>query len=97
VTNAGGTVIFGEDTAALVSSGSAIATPVFAASLPPAASGPISRLALLPAEPATQAASGAAAGAVPALDIDGRTVIKIGIYAALIAAALSGADSATRH
>lgn len=99
VTNAGGTVIFGADTAAIVSSDSAIARPIFAASLPPAASGPIARLARLPAEPATQAASGAgeAPGARPALGIDARSAIRIGIYAALIGAAIRGTDSAARH
>ncbi len=97
VTNAGGTVVFGENTAAVVTSSSEAATPVFAASLPPAASGPISSLAAAELSTPTAAATGAATGEVPALRIDARTAIKIGVYGALIGAALQGTGSTSHH
>lgn len=101
VTNSVGSVIFGENTAAVVTSDAAIARPVFAAALPPAASGPISSLAQAPAEAVTQAnasrAAGAATGAVRGLSIDGGAAIRIGIYAALVSAALRGSGATTHH
>ena len=102
VTNFGGTVVFGADTAAVVTSASAIAQPVFVTRLPATASGPFSTLAAVPTGmPVMQAdvsgVAGAATRAAPAPRIDVRSAIKLGIYAALIGAALSGGSSATTH
>jgi hypothetical protein len=63
-TNAGGTVVFGTNSAARVTSASAVAQPVFIAALPPAASRPFSSLAAAPARaPAVQAAAPSTTGA----------------------------------
>lgn len=102
VTNSGGSVIVGENTTAMVASDSAIARPIFGANLPPAAGGPFSSLSVVPTEVAvTQAAASAAAGAAtgtaPAPRIDVREAIHLGIYAALIGAALSGSSGTTHH
>ena len=102
VTNLGGTVVFGADTAAAVTSVSAIAQPVLVAGLPATASGPFSTLAAVPTGTAVMQAdvpgvAGAATSAVPAPGIDVRSAIKLGIYAALIGAALSGTSSSTHH
>ena len=102
VTNLGGTVVFGADTAAAVTSVSAIAQPVLVAGLPVTASGPFSTLAAVPTGTAVMQAdvpgvAGAATSAVPAPGIDVRSAIKLGIYAALIGAALSGTSSSTHH
>jgi hypothetical protein len=103
VTNFAGTVVFGADSAAAVTSASAIAQPVFVARLPATASGAFSALAAVPTETAVMqadvsGAAGAATSAVPAPWIDVRSAIKLGIYAALIGAALSGgSSSATTH
>jgi hypothetical protein len=64
VANAGGTVVFGTNSAARVTSASAVAQPVFIAALPPAASRPFSSLAAAPARaPAVQAAAPSTTGA----------------------------------
>jgi hypothetical protein len=105
VTNSGGSLIVGEDTTAMVASESAIASPLFTAALPAAAGRTFSRLAAAPAAvelaqaPASAtagAAPGAATGAAPAPRIDVRAAARLGVYAALIAAALSS-SSTTRH
>jgi len=102
VTNFGGTVVFGADSAAAVASASAIAQPVFVTRLPATASGPFSTLAAVPTGMAVMQAdvsgvAGAATRAAPSPGIDVRSAIKLGIYAALIGAALSGGSSATTH
>jgi len=64
VTNGGGTVVFGENSAARVASGSAVAQPVFVAALPRAASNLFSSLAAAPMRaPAAQAAASSTASA----------------------------------
>jgi FecR protein len=104
VTNLGGTVTFGANTAAAVISASSIAQPLLADALPPAASVPFSSLAVAltgaAAVPAVASGTaGAATGVVTArtLMIDARTAVKIGIVAALIGAAVTGTPATTHH
>jgi hypothetical protein len=102
VTNLGGTVVFGENTSAAISSKSTLAQPVFTAALPTAASGAFSSLAVLPTEAtvtpaAASGSAGADTAAVRAPMIDVRGAFKLGILAALIGAALSGSSATTHH
>jgi hypothetical protein len=103
-TNAGGTVVFGTNSAARVTSASAVAQPVFIAALPPAASRPFSSLAAAPARaPATQAAASSAAGAAvpvgsapsPSAAGIGKSAL-LGVWAALLVGALAS-DSTASH
>jgi hypothetical protein len=104
VTNAGGTVVFGTNSAARVASASTVAQPVFVAALPPAASRPFSSLAAAPARaPATQAAASSAAGAAvpvgsapsPSAAGIGKSAL-LGVWAALLVGALAS-DSTASH
>ncbi|MDH5536501.1 MAG: hypothetical protein OEZ08_13160, partial [Betaproteobacteria bacterium] len=103
VTNSGGTVVFGTDTAATVAFAAAMAEPVFVSALPPTASGPFANLATAPTAAAgtpsaASGAPGAAAGAVPAPTTGvGTAVVVIGVGAAVLGAAAKESSATTHH